>query len=196
MWGLHEPIHVKHSEQPLAHTHSSVQWNIISLWVTGACVLSCPVRSDSLGPHGLQATSLLCSWNSPGKNTGVGCHFLLQGIFLTHKFNPALPHCRQSLYHLSHHGNHFLLIIKYKRKKDYWGENCQAKRNQVWWLWKFPAYLDFEKYAKIRKFYTRKVYVLIWEKVKDVACVLSFASSSDRTKEMVVFSHTEVSLRS
>ena len=33
-------------------------------------------------------------WNSPGKNTGVGCHFLLQGIFLTQGSNPGLPHCR------------------------------------------------------------------------------------------------------
>ena len=39
--------------------------------------------SDSLRPHGLSPTRLLCPWDSPGKNTGVGCHFLLQGIFLT-----------------------------------------------------------------------------------------------------------------
>ena len=38
------------------------------------------VVSDSLRPHGLQPARLLCPWNSPGKNTGVGCHFLLQGI--------------------------------------------------------------------------------------------------------------------
>ena len=36
------------------------------------------VMSDSLQPHGLQPTWLLCSWNFPGKNVGVGCHFLLQ----------------------------------------------------------------------------------------------------------------------
>ena len=46
-------------------------------------VVSCSVVSDSLRPHGLQPASLLCPWNSPGKNTGVGCHSLLQGIFLT-----------------------------------------------------------------------------------------------------------------
>ena len=34
--------------------------------------------SDSLGPHGLLPTRLLCPWNSPDKNIGVGCHFLLQ----------------------------------------------------------------------------------------------------------------------
>ena len=36
------------------------------------------VVSDSVRPHGLQPTRLLRSWDSPGKNTGVGCHFLLQ----------------------------------------------------------------------------------------------------------------------
>ena len=34
----------------------------------------------------------LCPWYSPGKNTGVGCHFLLQGIFLTQGLNPRLLH--------------------------------------------------------------------------------------------------------
>ena len=38
----------------------------------------------------------------PGKNTGVGCQFLLQGIVPTQGSNPALPHCWQTLYRLSH----------------------------------------------------------------------------------------------
>ena len=38
----------------------------------------------------------------PGKNTGVGCHFLLQGIFPTQRSNPGLLHCRQTVYWLSH----------------------------------------------------------------------------------------------
>ena len=38
---------------------------------------------DSLWSHGLQPARLLCPWEFPGKNTGVGCHFLLQGIFPT-----------------------------------------------------------------------------------------------------------------
>ena len=40
--------------------------------------------------------------DSPGKNTGVGCHALLQGIFPIQGVNSGLPHCRQILYHLSH----------------------------------------------------------------------------------------------
>ena len=41
-------------------------------------------------------------WDFPSKNTGVVCHFLLQGIFLTQGLNLGLPHCRQTLYGLSH----------------------------------------------------------------------------------------------
>ena len=43
--------------------------------------------------------------DSPGKNTGVGCHALLQGIFPTQGLNPGLPHCRQIFYRLSHQGS-------------------------------------------------------------------------------------------
>ena len=52
-------------------------------------------------PRKLQ-TLLTYPWNSLGKDTGMDCHFLLQGIFLTQGSNPGLLHCRQILYHLSH----------------------------------------------------------------------------------------------
>ena len=58
--------------------------------------------SDSLGPYGPKPTRLLCPWDSAGKNSGVGCHALLQGFFLTQGSNPCLLwllNCRQSLYH-------------------------------------------------------------------------------------------------
>ena len=60
------------------------------------------VVSDSFPPHGLQPTRLLCPWNSPGQNTGVRCHSLLQGIFPTQRSYPGLLHRRQILYYLSH----------------------------------------------------------------------------------------------
>ena len=44
-------------------------------------------------------------WDSSGKNMGIDCHALLQGIFPTQGLNPGLPHCRQILYCLSHQGN-------------------------------------------------------------------------------------------
>ena len=58
--------------------------------------------SDSLRPLGLQPARLLHPWDSPGKNTGVDCHLLLQEIFPTQELNLDLLHCRQTLYRLSH----------------------------------------------------------------------------------------------
>ena len=59
--------------------------------VSQSCLTLCDL-------HRLQPTRLLCRWNSPGKNTGVSCHFLLQGIFLTQRSKLCLQHllhCRQ-----------------------------------------------------------------------------------------------------
>ena len=60
--------------------------------------------SNSLQPYGLKPSRLFCPWNFPSKNTGVGSHSLLQGIFTTQGLNPGLLHCRQILYCLSHQG--------------------------------------------------------------------------------------------
>ena len=43
------------------------------------------IVSASFRPHGLQPARLLCPWDSPGMNTGAGCRFLLQGIFLAQR---------------------------------------------------------------------------------------------------------------
>ena len=48
---------------------------------------------------------LLCPWNSPGKNTRVGCHSHLQGIFTIQGLNLGLLHCKWIVYCLSHHGS-------------------------------------------------------------------------------------------
>ena len=60
------------------------------------------VLSYSLWSHGLYPARLLCPWSSPGLNTEVGCHSLLQGILLTHRSNPGLLHCRRIHCHLSY----------------------------------------------------------------------------------------------
>ena len=48
---------------------------------------ACSVVCCFLWPRGLQPTRLLRPWDLPGKNTGVGCHFLLQDVFLTQGLN-------------------------------------------------------------------------------------------------------------
>ena len=72
-------------------------------------MLSCSFMSDFATPW------TVAHGDSPGKNTGVGCHSLLQGIFLTQGSHPGLLHCRQILYHLSHQGrvDVVLLLAKY-----------------------------------------------------------------------------------
>ena len=59
----------------------------------------------TLQPHGLQSTRLLCPWDFPGKNTGVGCYFLLQGIFPIQRLNMHLLHWQASSLPLSHLGS-------------------------------------------------------------------------------------------
>ena len=77
--------------------HKSSEGLELYLWWGESESVNCSVLSDSSTPHGLY-----CPWNSPDKNTGVGCHFFLQGIFPTQGSNPGLPHWRQILYHLCH----------------------------------------------------------------------------------------------
>ena len=99
--------------------HKRVRHNLASNQKQGVCLLAssvASVMSDSLTPHGLQPTRLLCPWDSPGKINRVGCHDLLQGIVLTQGLNPlllCLLHCRHILYSLSHHwklqGSNYLL---------------------------------------------------------------------------------------
>ena len=60
------------------------------------------VVSDALRHYVLYLARLLCPWNSPGKNTGVGSCPRLQGIFPSQGSNLGFPHCRQILYCLSH----------------------------------------------------------------------------------------------
>ena len=84
------------------HTMSifpSFSHTLLSLWswASWVCVLGCSVTSDSLRLHGLWPVRFLCPRDFPGKNTGVGCHFLLQGIFPTYGLNLGLLHLLPSL---------------------------------------------------------------------------------------------------
>ena len=80
---------------------SGCPWTIVLKFRLHECEVtqSCATLCDPMD------TRLLRPWSSLGKSTGVGCHFLLQGIFLTQGSNPGLPHCRQMLYRLSHQGS-------------------------------------------------------------------------------------------
>ena len=85
------PVHQKKHKYISKHIH--LIKNVLK-------VESSSIVSDSLQPHDLYSP-----WNSPGQNTGVGSLSLLQGIFPTQGSNPGLPHCRWTLYQLSHKGS-------------------------------------------------------------------------------------------
>ena len=87
--------------------------------VLKTCIISCAVRvcsvmSDSFRPHGLEPIRLLCPWDFPDKNTGVGCHFLLQGIFMTQGSNPCLLHWQADSLPLHHLGSPLCNILEIK----------------------------------------------------------------------------------
>ena len=72
----------------------------------------CPTLCDPMDCN-LPASSL---WGFPGKSTRVSCHFLLQGIFPAQGSNLSLPHCRQTLYRLSHQGSPNIMVLVLNRK--------------------------------------------------------------------------------
>ena len=83
-------------------------------------------------------------WNSSGKNTKVGSHSILQGIFQTQRSNSSLLHCRQILYHLSHQGSpildkhrlpEILRVQVLRRQKPCWPYfGSQNRQLSVQWL--------------------------------------------------------------
>ena len=79
----------------------------LAIYLHKCCaVLSHSVASNSWWHHGLYSPlGSSAHRDFPEKNTGVGCHALLQGIFPTQGSNPGLQHCGQMLYHLSYQGS-------------------------------------------------------------------------------------------
>ena len=86
-----------HSCTHVAQKSSSIKW---CDWI------GCFKESEnhSIVSYSLWSRGLYSPWNVPGQNTGEGSLSLLQGIFPTQGLNQDLPHCRQSLYQLSHKG--------------------------------------------------------------------------------------------
>ena len=89
------------------YTINTSPWNLCLSWFQNEILLflfarSCPTL---LWSHGLLPTRFLCPWDFPGKNTAVGCHFLLRGIFLIQGLNPHLLHLQADSLPLSQVGN-------------------------------------------------------------------------------------------
>ena len=88
----------------------------------------CSVVFNSMQPHRLQPTRLLCPCNFPGKNTGVGCHFLLQEIFLTQGSNPCLLN-------LLHWQGFFTIVPRGKPQNQYSLFNSEHKIHLACTVW-------------------------------------------------------------
>ena len=88
----------------------------------------------------------LCPWDFLGKNTGVGCHFLLQRVFPTQGSNLGLPHCRQTLYCLSHQGSH---CREFWQNVVYWRRDWQT--TSVFLPWE-----PHEEYEKAKRYDTER----------------------------------------
>ena len=85
------------------------------------CCCCCRLDANScttlLWPHGLQPFRLLCLWDFPSKNTGVGCHCLFQGIFPTQLSNLRLLQLQADSLSLSHQRSPAFKIVLCKSKK-------------------------------------------------------------------------------
>ena len=101
-----------------------------------------PWVSDSLQPHGQQSASLLCPWNFPGKNVGVGHHFLLQGFFPTQGSNLHLLQGQVDFFFLplSHLGSLKLCVNGTQNSWRYPGdpESLEFRTGHCNKLWRNP----------------------------------------------------------
>ena len=102
--------------------------NISSLKVKVLVAQSCLTLLKS---NGLQTPRLLCPWDSPGKNTELGCHFLLPWIFLIQGSNPGHLHCRQRLLPSEPPGNPPLLRSFTLLWKNYYSHELRVHYDKI-----------------------------------------------------------------
>ena len=102
-----ERVQVRRVRIVVMFSHQLVCICLIFIGRMCTCMLSHSVVSSSLLPHGLQPTNFLCPWDFPGKNIGVVCHSLLQGILPTQGLNQLLQllHWQADSLPLSHLGS-------------------------------------------------------------------------------------------
>ena len=87
---------------------------------------------------------------SPGQNSGVGCHALLQGIFPTQGSNPGLPHCRWILYHMSHQGSPRILEwVAYSFSKGEKIPTMELMKISIWTVFLSLSSLSFPFHPRI-----------------------------------------------
>ena len=123
---------------------------------------ACSVVSNSLQHGELQHTRLLFPWDFPGKNTGVGCHFFLQGIFPTQGRNLHLLHWQAGFLPLSHHRspiNKYIDVVLSVKIWLVWFNHawtcCAPKWIHV--FYKFWKFLNLLKYFLVSHYHFSSV---------------------------------------
>ena len=133
---------------------------LVSLSSVCRCLVakSCPTL---LWPHGLQPARFLCPWDFPGKNTGVGCPFLLREISQTQEWNQCLPHHRQILYPLSHGEAHE--PIQYWLNQNEYSYNTKLQPQEAKCLF---SGREIDRGCVLRQVYllrTPKLQAMVWK---------------------------------
>ena len=134
---LHTPFcaqSIGKERNPVAAPTARRLGNVVLVWLGMCCAVLCLVtllRLTLCDTTDCSPPRFSAHADSPGKNTGVGCHALLQGIFPTPGSNPGLLHCRQILNQLSFQGSPWLstCLIKsfyYIRTDEILGDNIAS----------------------------------------------------------------------
>ena len=147
-------------------------------------MLSCWVVSDSLQQHG--PARLLVHEDSPGRNTGMGFHVLLQGIFPTQGSNPCLLHCRQIIYCLSHQGSPLYRYLEIIKKKN-WTIKFDILFSTKHIINLFPCYIVFRNIILASVAIQLLIWVQLFVTPWTAACQASlFAISQSLGKHMFI----------
>ena len=120
-WSLQWYIYCIDERILIHHYHlRSIVYTRIHSWGYTFCVLRLTAQSclTLCDPVDCSLPGSFVHGDSPGKNTRVGCHALLQGFLPTQGSNPGLSHCRQILYHVSHQGSPLDFLKKHLRFRN------------------------------------------------------------------------------
>ena len=118
-------VHSWRNNQKIYSVGSSIKqqaW-MLQKYPCGLVTKSCPSLVTSW-----TVACLLCPWDFPDENTGVGCHALFQGIFPTQESNQGLLHCRQILYQLGYEGSPQNIHATCEKKKNRSQGNCYGSK--------------------------------------------------------------------
>ena len=132
----------------------------------------------------------LCPWNSPGKNIGVGCHSLLQGIFPTQGLKLMLLHCKETLYHLGHQGSHhiyekkifFFRTLYYTLKCPVIVQKPVSSRNSAENIFQ-TGFITSSQHTQMLS----NLYTLLMNHILSFIFLLSFKNQSPRGFQQLVF---------